>query len=89
MTYTVVLLHEKDGRYSAIAPALGVASWGHDVPEALRMVEEAIRLYVECLREHDEPVPPDATTFTIEMGDATEGLICKVRVEAPTDAHVV
>jgi antitoxin HicB len=75
MTYTVVLPYEKDGRYSALAPALGVASWGQTVPEALQMVEEAIRLYVECLREHDEPVPPEVTMFTVDMGDATDALI--------------
>jgi len=43
MTYTVVLLHEQDGRYSAVVPAIECASWGYTVPEALKHVEEAIR----------------------------------------------
>jgi len=80
MTYTVVLLHEQDGRYSAIAPALECASWGHTVPEALRMVEEAIRCHLASLREHGEPIPADTETFTVEMGDATDAVIYKVAV---------
>jgi hypothetical protein len=27
--YSVVLLHEQDGRYSAVVPALECATWGH------------------------------------------------------------
>jgi len=88
MTYTVVLLHEQDGRYSAIAPALGVASWGHDVPEALQMVQEAIELYLESLRDDDEAVPPDTNVFRVEMGDAKDALIYKVRVKVPAEVRV-
>jgi len=88
MTYTVVLLHEKDGRYSAIAPALGVASWGHDVPEALAMVAEAIELYLQAMRDDDEAIPADTNTFEVEMGDATDALIRKVRVKVPAEVRV-
>jgi len=80
VTYTVLLLHEQDGRYSAIVPALDVASWGHTVPEALRMVEEALQLHLESLAAHGDPIPADSSSFEVEMGDATDAVIYKVTV---------
>lgn len=74
-TYTVVLLHEQDGRYSAIIPALECASWGLTVPEALRNIEEAARCHIESLEAHGDPVPEDAQVITVDMGDATEAAI--------------
>src|SRR5439155_26103532 len=42
-SYTVVLLAEEDGRYSASVPALpGAVSWGDTVEDALANVTEAI-----------------------------------------------
>jgi antitoxin HicB len=83
ITYTVILLHERDGRYSAIVPALECASWGHNIPEALRMVEEAIELHLEALQAHGEPVPQDTRTFTVDMGDATHTATDEVTVALP------
>ena len=80
-TYTVVFLHERDGRYSAIVPALqGCASWGETLAEAFRMIEEAIQLYLESLEAHGQPIPEDTDTFTVEMGDAPEASIHKLTV---------
>jgi antitoxin HicB len=87
-TYTVVLLHERDGRHSAIAPALDCASWGHTVPEALRMVEEALRCHLASPRQHGEPVPPDSDHLTIDMGDATDAVIYRVTVDGVEAAPV-
>jgi len=87
-TYTVVLLHEQDGRYSAIVPALECASWGHTIPEALRMVEEALRCHLASLEKHGDPIPPDSDTFTVDMGDATDALIYKVTVREREAAFV-
>lgn len=75
MTYTVVLLHEQDGRYSAVVPALECASWGPTVPEALKHVEEAIRCHLASLQKHDQPVPPDTDVFEVDMGDATDAVV--------------
>jgi predicted RNase H-like HicB family nuclease len=80
MTYTVVLLHEPDGRYSAVVPALDCASWGHTIPEALRMVAEAIRCHVDSLEAHGDRIPSDTDTFTVEMGEATDAVIYRVAV---------
>ena len=87
-TYTVVLLHEEDGRYSAVVPALECASWGHTIPEALRMVEEAIRCHLASLEEHGDPVPPDVASFTVEMGDATDAVIYKLTVQEQEAASI-
>jgi antitoxin HicB len=88
ITYTVILLHERDGRYSAIVPALECASWGHNIPEALRMVEEAIELHLEALQAHGEPIPQDASTFPVDMGDASDAVIYKVTVQKPEAVSV-
>jgi len=83
VTYTVILLHEQDGRYSAVVPALEYAPWGNNIPEALRMVEEAILLHTESLQAHDHPISPDTSTFTVEMGDAPGKTVEQVTVAVP------
>jgi predicted RNase H-like HicB family nuclease len=60
MIYTVVVIRESDGRYTAFVPSLNdVASFGNTVPEALQMVGEAATLYLETLRDQNWPIPPD------------------------------
>jgi predicted RNase H-like HicB family nuclease len=83
MTYTVVLLHEQDGRYSAVVPAIECASCGDTVPEALRHVEEAIRCHLASLKKHGKPAPDDTDVFEVDMGDATDAVIYKVTVGDP------
>ncbi len=81
LTYTVVLLREQDGRYSALIPALsGCATWGDDVPHALRMAEEAAALYVESLAAHGQPIPADPDSFTVEVGDATAATVHHITI---------
>ena len=82
MTYTVVVLKEKDGRYSLIVPALsGCATWAETLPEALRMAEEAILAHIDGLEELEKPVPPDVEIVTFELGEATEAAVYKVTIE--------
>jgi len=82
MTYTVVVLKEKDGRYSVIVPSLsGCATWGETLPEALRMAEEAILAHIDGLKELEKPVPPDAEIVTFELGEATEAAVYRVTIE--------
>ncbi len=82
MTYTVVVLKEKDGRYSLIVPALsGCATWGESSPDALRIAEEAILAYLDGLQELDKPIPADVESVTFELGQATEAAVYKVTVE--------
>ena len=73
MTYTVVVLHEADGRYSVVVPALsGCATWGENLPEALRMAEEAILAYLDGLAALGKPTPPDMAPVTVDLGEARE-----------------
>jgi predicted RNase H-like HicB family nuclease len=58
--FRVELVHEDDGRWSAIVPALpGCAVWAYSADEALAAVDEATQLYVEDLLESGDPVPID------------------------------
>jgi predicted RNase H-like HicB family nuclease len=57
-SYTVVLLAEEDGRYSAFVPALpGAVSWGDTVEDALANTTEAIEGLLEAMREDQEEIP--------------------------------
>jgi len=86
-TYSVIVLREKDGRYSVIVPALpGCATWGETLPEALRMAEEAIQAYAEGLGEQGKPLPPDVPVVMVDLGDATEASVYKLSI--PAEAKV-
>lgn len=50
LRFSAVLIEEEKG-YSALCPELGVASQGDSVEEALRNLEEAVKLYLEVARE--------------------------------------
>ena len=56
--YTVILYPEPDeGGFSVIVPALpGYVTQGEMLEEAIAMTKDAIRLYVETLREEGEVI---------------------------------
>ena len=56
--YAVII--EGDGNaYSAYAPDLpGCVAAGSSPAEVAQLMREAIRLHIESLRAHGEPVPP-------------------------------
>ncbi len=56
--FTVVFEHEDDGGYHAFCPALkGCHTQGNDLEEANVNIQEAIELYIESLRKHNEEIP--------------------------------
>jgi len=56
--YTAVLEREPDGGYHASCPALpGCHSQGNTVEETVANIKEAIELYIESLKAHNEPLP--------------------------------
>jgi predicted RNase H-like HicB family nuclease len=63
-TYTFKVVVEPDeDRWHACAPALegqGAVTWGETREEALRHIEEVVRLVVESMIEHGEPIPAPA-----------------------------
>jgi predicted RNase H-like HicB family nuclease len=58
--YTVLLEREEDGGYHAFCPALkGCHTQGDTLDEAVANVREAITVYLESLRAHNEPIPSE------------------------------
>lgn len=60
MRYSVVLLPEDDGRFTASVPALpGCVTFGNSVDQALERARDAIVQYVASLEAHGEPIPEE------------------------------
>jgi predicted RNase H-like HicB family nuclease len=56
--YLVVIERAEDGSFSAYVPDLpGCVSCGDTLDEARSLIAEAVRLHVDSLRRHNEPVP--------------------------------
>ena len=63
MRYTVILEKGEDGYIVANVPALpGCITQGKTREEALKNAKEAIELYIDVLREDNEPIPQDVGT---------------------------
>ena len=63
-TYRVLLNKEPEGGYTAhVLLLLGCVTYGESLDEAIVNVREAIELYIESLRAHNEPVPNEENTF--------------------------
>ena len=67
MDYVIVIEKADDGSYSAYVPDLpGCVSCGDSHEQVKELIKEAVRLHIDSLREHNEPVPsPTATTDTV------------------------
>ena len=67
MDYVVVIEQATDGSYSAYVPDLpGCVSCGDTIDEIRVMIQEAIALHLESLREHGEAIPkPTAMAWTV------------------------
>ena len=47
-----------------IVPSLpGCVTYGDTIEEAIEMAKEAIQLYLESLKEHDEEIPTEERTL--------------------------
>jgi predicted RNase H-like HicB family nuclease len=61
MTYNFKVIVEPDGDcWHAYCPALvsaGAATWGHTRTEALRNIQDVVRMVVDSLVEHGEALP--------------------------------
>ncbi len=57
LTYTIILEREEDGGYHAFCPTLkGCHSQGDTYEEALANIQDAIKLYLESLKAHNEEI---------------------------------
>jgi predicted RNase H-like HicB family nuclease len=63
MKYAVVIEKgpESFGAYAPDLPGCAVA--GNSREEVVRLIQEAIELHLQSLREHGEEVPPPASSF--------------------------
>jgi predicted RNase H-like HicB family nuclease len=57
-SYTVILEPEEGGGYHAFCPALkGLHTYGATLEEAIANAREAVEVYLESLKAHNEPPP--------------------------------
>ena len=62
-SYTVLLQPEPEGGYTVTCPTLpGLVTYGESLEAARAMAADAIRGYLECLREDGEPIPESDPT---------------------------
>jgi len=68
MKFRIVVEPDTDGVFVASCPSLpGCHSQGRTRDEARSNIREAIALYLESLREHDEPIPPGISEDVVEV----------------------
>jgi antitoxin HicB len=69
MKFRVLIEQDEDGMFVAEVPSLpGCISQGKTRSEATDNIKEAIELYLESLKAHNEPVPPSITEELLEVG---------------------
>jgi predicted RNase H-like HicB family nuclease len=68
MKYRVLIEQDEDGVFVAQVPSLpGCISQGMTRGETLSNVQEAIEVYLESLKAHDEPIPPPIEEELVEV----------------------
>ncbi len=68
MKYRVIIEQDEDGMFIAEVPSLpGCISEGKTREEAIKNIKEAIEVYLESLKEHNEPIPPSIEEEIIEI----------------------
>ena len=68
MKYRVIIEQDEDGMFVAEVPSLpGCISQGKTRSEVLRNIQEAIEVYVESLKAHNEPIPPSIDEEIVEV----------------------
>ena len=64
LSYRILLRKEPEGGYTVIVPSLpGCITYGDSIPEAIEMAKEAIEVYIESLKAHNEEIPTEENTF--------------------------
>ena len=66
--YTVIVERDEDGVYIASAPVLqGCHTQGDTYEEALENIKDAIKLYIESLREVGDPIPTETAVTEVRV----------------------
>ena len=64
LNYRVILKKENDKGYTAIVPSLpGCISYGDTIEQSILMIKEAIELYIDSLKSHNEAIPNEENTL--------------------------
>ena len=62
--YIIILEREENGGYHAFCPALpGCHTQGNTFDEAMENIKDAIKLYIESLKAHKDPIPEEDITI--------------------------
>ena len=62
--YTIILEREEDGGYHAFCSTLpGCHTQGDTFDEAMENIKDAIKLYIESLKAHKDPIPEEDITI--------------------------
>ena len=68
MRYRVLIEQDEDGVFVAECRSLpGCISQGRSRKEALENIQDAIKGYLESLKNHNEPIPPSIEEEIIEV----------------------
>jgi antitoxin HicB len=68
MKFRIIVLQDEDGYFVAECPTLpGCISQGKTREEAIENIHDAISGYVESLKKHNEPIPPNIYEEIIEV----------------------
>jgi predicted RNase H-like HicB family nuclease len=68
MKYRVLIEQDEDGMFVVEVPALpGCVSQGKTRKEAVQNIQEAITVYIESLKRHNEPIPPSINEEVVEV----------------------
>jgi antitoxin HicB len=75
LNYRVLLQKEPEGGYTVIVPILpGCVTYGKTIKEAKLMAKEAIELYIESLKDHNEEIPIEEEPLLNIIGLGRSGL---------------
>ncbi|RPI71935.1 MAG: type II toxin-antitoxin system HicB family antitoxin [Ignavibacteriales bacterium] len=68
MKFRIIVQQDEDGVFIAECPSLpGCISQGQSRSEAIRSIEDAIVGYIESLKKHNEPIPPNIYEEIVEI----------------------
>ena len=61
LSYRIILKPEPEGGYTVLVPSLpGCITYGKTMDEAKKMALDAIKVYLESLKKHGEPITDDS-----------------------------
>ena len=70
LNYRILLRKEPEGGFTVTVPSLeGCVTYGETVDESIKNAREAIELYLETLKEFNEPIPTeeDILEYTLSI----------------------